>query len=85
MSAAANLYKQFVPRSTVWIETVWHSDGFTEIMFRKKLILKVISRHQKHAKLPSMQLDKQNGSGGLLLFTEERVGPVNLDQSCNCI
>ena len=35
--AAANLYKQFVPRSNVWIETVWHSDGFTEIIFRKKV------------------------------------------------
>ena len=40
----------------IWIQTVLHPDGVPERIFRKKLILKKVSRRQqKHEKLPSMQ------------------------------
>ena len=40
----------------VWIQTVWHSDGIPERIFRKNRFWKKISRRQqKHEKLPSMQ------------------------------
>ena len=39
----------------IWIQTIWHTDAVSERIFSKKLILKKVSRRQKHEKLPSMQ------------------------------
>ena len=39
----------------IWIQTVCHSDGIPERNFRKKSILKIISRGQTLGQLPSMQ------------------------------